>query len=181
MTNPITRNTTTSIAIPYNATATVLQALLDPIYGAGNTTASGGPWPGTALKIDGTGLLAGVPITLPTVGTNALTGGSSPTSTVAHTTTGVTKGKYGIYASGNSDGTQTAECILKRACQTDALGRITWTTVASTYGGEFGEDWQTTGAWFGGVFNVTDITGLDSTAVTSLLGVYQKNSTVFKF
>lgn len=73
---------------------TALEAL--PNIGTGGVTVTGGPWPGTPLILTfaGTGS-AGFPVTqkrphpLLTIGTNSLTGGTSPTWTAAQTTPGV--------------------------------------------------------------------------------------------
>jgi hypothetical protein len=90
---------------------------------------------------------------------------------------------YAKYVQGASDGTQNAECILRRACTTDASGNITWggATVA-----EFAATDQTASAWFGGVFKVSDLTAtstnaLNGAAVTAMGGKLQRNGTEFSF
>jgi hypothetical protein len=98
VTNPLT-GVVANLAIPFNATSTALQTLATPIFGLGNITAGGGPWPGTPLTLTGAGASAGVPIPVAVAGLNALTGGSVPASSVAHTTTGVNKGDMAIYSS----------------------------------------------------------------------------------
>jgi hypothetical protein len=59
-------------------------------------------------------------------------------------------------------------CILGLPCVTDASGNITYNTTGG--GGQFGEQWLTAPAYFGGAFNVGDLTGLDAHAVTVLAG-----------
>jgi hypothetical protein len=90
---------------------------------------------------------------------------------------------YARYVTGASDGTQNAECILRRACITDSAGNI---TVGATSPGEFGATQPSISAWFGGVFNVADLTGtsthaLDSGAVTALGGKLQRHSKELSF
>lgn len=96
VTNPLT-NVQANLVIPFNATSTNLQALANALFGTGNTTAGGGPWPGTPLTLTAAGNLLAFPVPLAVAGTNAFTGGSSPASTVAHTTVGQTEGTYDVY------------------------------------------------------------------------------------
>jgi hypothetical protein len=170
--NPL-NGATSNLVIPYNCTSAALQTLHNAIFGAGNTTAGGGAWPGTALTVTGAGSLLNVPIPLAVAGTNAFTGGSSPASTAAHTTTGRSAGTYAAYASGNSDGTQTPTCILKYACVTDASGRIvlgasiTTGATVNALTGLHGSSRADAPAYFRGEFDVTKLTGLDATALTN--------------
>jgi hypothetical protein len=71
------------ITVNWNESAAGLQALLDGIFGAGNTLVSGGALP-TQLVVTFQGALAGTPIAAPTV-VDSLSGGSTPhlTSVVA--------------------------------------------------------------------------------------------------
>jgi len=67
--------------IPYNATASGVKAVLDPLLPAGVVSVvNGGPGPGTAWVIAFVGSAAGQIIVAK--GTNALTGGSTPNTTV---------------------------------------------------------------------------------------------------
>lgn len=93
---------------------------------------------------------------------------------LGYITSGASSGTYGVYASGNTDGSQYAECLLSRAVATDSAGNITYG--GQSGGGEFSETWPSVPAYFGGVFNVSDLSGLDTNALTnSLSGKYIKN------
>ena len=79
-------NETANIA--YNATAAEVQAALRALpRSSGGYTATGGQLPGTAVKVATAGGLLAVKRTLK-VGTEALTGGTSPKVTVTQTTEG---------------------------------------------------------------------------------------------
>lgn len=76
--------------IPYNATSRQVEAALNANLAPGNTCAcSGGPLPGTGVMIVWDGNLSQSAQNILTVGTNSLTGGSSPAPSVAHTVVGV--------------------------------------------------------------------------------------------
>lgn len=91
---------------------------------------------------------------------------------------------YARYVQGASDGTQNAECILRRACVTDASGNI---TMGASGTPEYAGDTQTnTSAWFGGVFKVSDLLGtsthaLDANGATAMGGKFQRNKAEFSF
>jgi len=77
-----------------------------------------------------------------------------------------TPGVYIAYASGHSDGSQVAKCILEYACTTDASGNI-------TMDGEWGQTVKAVPAFLpnsGVAFSIADLTGLDATALTALGG-----------
>jgi hypothetical protein len=83
------------------------------------------------------------------------------------------------YANGNSDGSETAVGFLKRACITDADGRITFGSAAN--GMEHGQTHLTADVWVGGLFYTADIpqtsTGaLDANGVTDLKGKIVKGT-----
>lgn len=81
---------TGAVAPAWNATAGVLQAALQAQLATGNTcVCTGGPLPGTPVLVTWTGGLANTPQNVLSVSANNLTGGSTPTPSVAHTTTGV--------------------------------------------------------------------------------------------
>ena len=84
----------TTSALAYNCAAsdvqTALQAL--PSIGSGNVTCSGGAFPGTAIVITFAGTMANIPVSLLTIASQALTGGSNPLITIALTTAGVVAG-----------------------------------------------------------------------------------------
>ena len=107
--------------------------------------------------------LANQPQPLITVST-AFTGGTSPSATVSRTTVGVANGKWAAYASGNSDGTQSAKGILAIDIATDAAGRATYG--ALPFGGEHGEKYPSAPVYYKGEFRTTDLVGLDSNAMS---------------
>ena len=84
----------TTGTIAFNATATAVQTTLNALPGLGGSTTTGvtctgGPFPGSNIIVTFSGtLVTNRAQTLFTLGTNSLTGGSSPTASVAHTTTG---------------------------------------------------------------------------------------------
>ncbi len=90
-----------------------------------------------------------------------------------------TPGLYALYASGNSDGSQVAECILPRAYITDASNNV---FLGNTVGGEYQQvGWNTVTAYFGGLFNVADLAPADASYTTGLSAKLQKTGTVLKF
>jgi hypothetical protein len=82
----------TTGAIAWNATAGAVQLALQNLsnIGSGGAACVGGPLPGAAVTITFTGSQGGTAQNVMTVGTNNLTGGSTPTPVIAHTTTGAT-------------------------------------------------------------------------------------------
>ena len=76
-----------------------------------------------------------------------------------------TPGTFGLYASGNSDGSQNARAILRFACVTDSSGNI---FLGSTAAGDFGRSEKSVAAFFSGFFRTADIPNLDATGVTAL-------------
>lgn len=77
-----------------------------------------------------------------------------------------TPGVYIAYASGHSDGSQVAKCILEYTCTTDASGNI-------TVDGEWGLTRPSVSAFLGNsgvAFSIGDLVGLDATALTALGG-----------
>lgn len=93
---------------------------------------------------------------------------------------------YVKYVRGATDGTELAECILRRACITDASGNI---VVGTASGGEYGPyspSEASTSAWFGGVFRTADLVmsganGLDAAGVTAMKGRLQRNGAELSF
>lgn len=117
-------NGNTSVAIAYNAAAAVVQAAIRALggaYAAVNVTgAAGGPY--TLTYERGLGDVAQL-----TLGTNSLTGGTSPTVAFATSTAGTGSGLFGPYDSGASDGRQTlarGHCFIlnESILQTGAAG-----------------------------------------------------------
>jgi hypothetical protein len=77
-------------SINFNHTAADVQATLSALanIGSGNVFCTGGSLPGTPVTITFCGSLGMMPQKLVTLGTNSLTGGSSPTAAVTRTTAG---------------------------------------------------------------------------------------------
>jgi len=76
--------------IPFNASAADVQAILQALPSIGNddVVCGGGPLPGSAVSITFCGAFGNNPQRLITLGTNSLTGGSSPTASVSRTIAG---------------------------------------------------------------------------------------------
>lgn len=85
----ITYDGQTTSAIAYNAAAAAVQSALEALsnIAVGDVTCGGGALPGTPVTITFGGSLAGTDVPLATT-TSSLTGGSSPTVTIALTTAG---------------------------------------------------------------------------------------------
>jgi hypothetical protein len=81
----------TTVTIAFNANAATVQTALQNLtsIGSGNVICTGGPLPGTPITITFAGTLGNLPLNLITIGTNSLTGGSTPTPSVSRTTAGV--------------------------------------------------------------------------------------------
>lgn len=145
------------------ALTTALNALLgaNSVTVTGTYTAGSG---GTYILTWG-GSYANQPIGL--VGVSAaFVGGTSPAVANVHTTPGVgPNGSYGIYAAAHSDGTQNAVGLLEYPCVVTATGGIYLGNAAAS---EFGQTDLTAPMWYEGDFDLADITGLDSTAVSAL-------------
>jgi hypothetical protein len=167
-TNPFTGAAFTTAAIAYNAAASAVATAVSNALGitGATVTGGGGALPGPAVTLTFSGALAGMPVPLLALGTNALTGGTTPTAAVVHTTIGRSLDTYAAYNDGASDGTQTAKCILPYACATDTAGNITLGTSAT--GGFYGETMSSIGAYFAGYFDTSQLTGLDANGVTDL-------------
>ncbi len=141
------------LADPIAATATAaqVQTAIQDVLGVNNGTvtgSAGGPWTVTYGNE-----LANRAIPLPTVITNALTGGTTPTVTSVTTTAGSPGpvGYYQPYASG------VARCILESNTRTAVNGSVI---------DEFGATQNLTAVTFiSGEFNASDLIGLDSNAV----------------
>lgn len=97
-TRPDTNVTTTVSGIAYNVTlATFQSTVLDVIFGAGNTLAAGGPFPGSAIVVTFQGAAADYPVALLTFNNAGLTGG---TLGAVMTTTGVRWGNRWDFLAG---------------------------------------------------------------------------------
>lgn len=86
----LTYNGQTTATIPYNAAASAVASALTALanIGAGNLTATGGPLGTAGVVATFAGTLAGQRTPLIVLGTNSLTGGTTPTVTITETTPG---------------------------------------------------------------------------------------------
>ncbi len=77
--------------VPYDATASQVQSALQALstIGSGNATCAGGPLPGTAITITFAGTLSTGQQPVIQTYSGELTGGTSPTASVVHTTPGL--------------------------------------------------------------------------------------------
>jgi hypothetical protein len=78
----------TTAGIGYAATASQVASALNALAGV-QVTAAGGPLPGTPVVVTFAGALGLQPLSTMTTSSGSLTGGSSPTASVASTVTGV--------------------------------------------------------------------------------------------
>jgi hypothetical protein len=175
MTSPAAGQTA---AITWNATNTTLLANIQAALNAKYGTTGGTPNVLAAavaltagigtISLVGQELYGAQPLTWTLQ--DSTTGGSG--TTIATTTTGVkvTPGQYKAYASGNTDGSQIPKVILMRDCQSDANGLITESATSSQVGGQWGQQYLTTQAYFTGPFQIGELTGLDANAVTVMGG-----------
>lgn len=162
ITSPLTGLTATTGTIPYTFGDSAIQNAINALFYA----QLGGLGPGAVTVASGvvtfTGALANLPVPPITLGTNSLTGGSSPTVTVASgTTAGVMPGTYTLYS-----GSGNPVCWLMYDVATDNTGLITY-GLANT-GGPWGEKLLTVPAYYAGTFLVSDIPNIDANAVTTL-------------
>ena len=159
--HPITGQTLT-FDLPYNATNATAQASARAVLGA-NVTVTGGPLPGTPISFTFNNDFGSIPVHPMTVA-SALSGGTNPAAAIARTTAGATANTFANYNDANSDGTQTARCILSYDCATDAGGNVTLGNGA----GDRGESSKDVPAYFIGIFLTTDLMGLDANGVADL-------------
>lgn len=150
--------------IAYNASAATIAAALAalPNVGADNVVGGGGPWP-AAVTVTFQNLLGGVDQPLIVMAANALTGGATPSMTIAQTTQGKPAG--GHYVAYNDAGGGTvaiAKAALQYATTVEPDGRHRWG------GGERPGNARSAPAFFSGNFLCADLVGLDANAVVDL-------------
>jgi hypothetical protein len=151
--------------IPYNASNVVAEGLLRAILGA-NVTVTGGALPGTPLVLTYGGAFAQMPVTLAVLDANALTGGVTPTATIAHTTIGRSVGTYGPFADAGTGGMGVARGLNMYECATDSGGNITWGPIAIE--GNNAYPVPDTPMHISGSFATEELVGLTDTAVGQL-------------
>lgn len=161
----LTFNGQTTTPLAYNSTSAQVQGAVEALstVGSGNVVGTGGALPGTAVTLTFQSELANQPQPL-FITVSSLTGGTSPAVAASRTTAGVAYGKWGAYASSNSDGTQTPRGIVAIDVSTDSAGKTTYGPSPS--GGEHGEKYPSAPVYYKGEFRVLDLVGLDSNALT---------------
>lgn len=158
----------TTSALAHNSTAALVQTALEalPSIGAGNVSCTGGALPGTPVVVTFINQLAGQPQPV-TVGVASFSGGSSPAISIAKTTTGRTKGFFKLYAGSG------APVLLECDTTTNQYGQHQFgLTTQSQYGGFHRE----VPSYHSGIFRLGDTTGLDSSAITAIQGVFLTGS-----
>ena len=180
-----THSTLTLFGLPGGLTYTpaqdvapaALTTALNTLLGAGSVAVTGtyvAGSGGTYILTWG-GTYANQPMPLLSV-TAVFTGGTSPAVTIAHTTTGIgPNGSYGVYASTHTDGTQNAAGILEYPAFVNAAGQI-FVTLSDAPVSEFGQYDLSAPMFYSGDFDYATLTGLDSTALTALLGRFVTGS-----
>jgi hypothetical protein len=164
-TNPFTGATFTTAAIAYNAAASAVASAVSTALGISGATVTGGggALPGTAVTLTFTGVLAARPVPILALGTNSLTGGTTPTAAVAHTTIGRSAKTFDAYA--DTTATDPARVVLEYDVTTDAAGNVQYNDAAGVSGGQ-----AFATAYYCGAFHTGDLTGLDAGAVVDMGG-----------
>lgn len=162
----LTFNGDVTAAIAYNAAAADVQAALEalPSIGTGNVVGSSGPLPGTAVVLTFGSALGNRQMPNISIYSASFTGGTAPAASVAHTTPGRTLGaSFAAYNDSNSDGTQTAKCVLKFATVVDTFG----------YHKSGGGEWRNTTTksapvYVKGHFKTAELVGIDANGCADL-------------
>jgi hypothetical protein len=150
-------------------TAAQMQAAFDSIFGVGNTVVT---YASLVYTITFAGHLANCRIGSNNTAyggtfssTLTFTGGSSPSAAFATTTKGTCGvGQVDVYASGNSDGTQTAKGFLAYDQTSGSIGDLI------TEWGSGGSPFSPTVMFIYGFFRCGDLIGMDANAVTTIGG-----------
>jgi hypothetical protein len=159
--NPHTGEAFTTAALAYNAATATVQAELEKVFGTGNIAVTGGPLPGTDVVLTFQSKLAAMPITLMTISSTGLTGG---TLSIAKTTTGRSKGTFVAYnETGTDDGHRVAKAILRCDVTTDTLGKCRY---GNAVDGWYDTPTDDAEAYVSGFFDSTKLIGLDANGVT---------------
>jgi hypothetical protein len=162
-TNPVTGAAFTTAAIAYNANNAALKAALEAVLGHGITvTAGGSGLPGNDTTLTFTGSADSLVVPLVVIDSTGLTGG---VLTAAKTTIGRTKVTGKAYATGASDGSQTARWILPYAVTTDTAGMISMSNLSGEVAAPAEESID---VWVSGYFRTADLVGLDADAIPEL-------------
>lgn len=160
-------------AIGYDDTAAEVQSTLEAMsnIGTGNVTVAGSGFPGNTAVVTFAGTLVNRWQPLLLLYSNSLTGGSSPTATIAHTTPGRhASGLWKPYVDGNSDGSEVAKGVVKYDTVVTPDGKH------ECGGGEFGSNQRTAPVWVKGYFKTSELGDLDAAACTDLGRIVRGNS-----
>lgn len=160
-TDPNTGKVTSAI-IPYNASSSSAQTLVNAAVGSGNLTVGGGTLPGTALTFTAAGNWAAMPVAPITLSLATFTGGSSPAGAITHTTTGVTANTFGAYSSAVVAAPATAPTITAGGSD-GTIGAGTY-LFTYTFVNAQGETTQSPGTF-------ATLTSAQHAAVTSITGI----------
>jgi hypothetical protein len=109
-------------------------------------------------------------------GSQTVTSGTAAQTDIAGITgSGQPPSTNTAYTIPNGAGSQSAKCLLKYPCQTDAAGMVSFSSTNAQ--GEWLETTDPNVAFFTGVFRCEDLTGLDDAAVAALGRLWQGTST----
>jgi len=147
-------------AIAYNASAATIQAALQALstIGSGNVTCTGTTIDAGNIVCTFGGAMANLPQQAMTVDYSGLTGGTSPTITVTHTTTGVANGRYKAYAGSGRP------VFSRYAFTSDQYGQV---SVSGTGANSKRQDAE---VWYAGLFFYPQLGNMDSSGVTAVMG-----------
>lgn len=136
---PLTYSGQTASGIPFNATATQVQAALIGLsnIGAGDVLCTGGPLPGTPVDVEFTGALGGTNVSAMTTSSGSLTGGTSPAVAVTTPTAGVAGSTSNermvtVIPVTDTGGTATAAVRASVATYLDGLREVTFVVHTAT-------------------------------------------------
>lgn len=147
--------------LAYNANAAAVQAALEalPSIGAGNVTVTGGPL-GSTLTVTFGGDLAGKPIVLTAI--SSATNSSSDLVAITVTATAAGKPAGGYFGKYDDSAIGVANGLLKYPCYVNSQGKI------SVGPSEAGYTKFAVPAYFTGVFQTKNLTGIDANGVADL-------------
>jgi flagellar hook protein FlgE len=127
----LTFNGETTSALDFDASAAEIQSALEALstIGASNVACAGGDLPGTPVTVTFQGSLAGTDVALISIDDSGLTGGTTPTGSVAETTKG--RAVQGVLG-----GDTTASLVNGQIRITDASSGYSKTDLTMSYAGD---------------------------------------------
>lgn len=155
-----------TIDVPYNASAATVAGLVNGKLGAGAVVGTGGALPGTPVVLTGGGSFVNMPFILFQVEALSFGGGTNPSATIVKTTNGRTAGTFDYYSDAGSGGLEIAKAINGYEVATNSGGWVTYGPVAIE--GYQGEVYPSVPAYFSGIFATEELVGLDANAVNDL-------------